>query len=94
MTVKNIIRTPFSHEQVSAIVIEESEKWTDNLKARVIQRVSDATWVAENNFNKRMKAWIHQYSMSKTAPVGTPITVFTDFMLTPVDLSTLSNRNK
>lgn len=92
MTQWRDLREPFSDNQVFVVVLEEVEKWTDNLKARVTTRVIELIGITDNKLPERIKTWIHQHCLVHTAK--TPMKDFTGKLAEPIDLASLPNRKK
>ena len=86
------LREPFSDTNVFVVVIEEVEKWTDNLKERVTAKVIDLIGITDNKIPERIKTWIHQHCLVHTA--WTPMKDFTGKLAEPIDLASLPNRKK
>lgn len=68
MTVKNILKEPFSHTDVEGIVLEVVNAGeSDNLKIIVTQKVIDVIGLTDENLPERVKSWIHQICLPYTA---------------------------
>jgi hypothetical protein len=90
MSPTQVIREPFHHTDVYAIVEQEAQVGDlEALKIRVTGRVEVLVGLPAAKLPERIRTWIHQICLRHTAP-SAPIRMLRGKLAEPIDLASLS----